>query len=125
MNMSYRALIIDDEQEAIDFLSTSLKENCPDREVAGSATGSEQAISEFKRLLPDVLFVDIQIDEKNGLEVVEEIYGGGRHPYVIFVTAFDKHAIEAFRKNAVDYLLKPVDPEDLKRACSKFYLLKE
>ena len=118
--MSYRALLVDDEKEANDFLSASLKETCPDIQIAGTATGSKQAIEEFTRLQPDVMFVDIQIDEMNGLEVVEEIYSGGGHPYIIFVTAFDRHAIDAFKKNAVDYLLKPVDMDDLKRACSKF-----
>ena len=118
--MNYRAYLIDDEPEAVEFLSSYLEESCAEIEVCGTANSTADAITEIINISPDLLFVDIQIDDKNGLELVEEIYNKGFFPYVIFVTAFDKHAVEAFKQNAVDYLLKPVDPDELKTACTRF-----
>jgi len=120
MEKKYRALIVDDEQEAIDYLSSLLEEVNPDITITGTATSSESAINQFIAFEPDLVFMDIHLDERSGLDVMCEIYNRGYKPYVVFVTAFNQYAIEAFRQNAIDYLLKPVDSADLKRAVEKF-----
>ena len=125
MKEKFRVMLIDDEQVAIDYLISLLTANHPDFEVTGVATSSDDAIEKYHSLLPELLFLDVQIDTKSGFDVLSEIYIKGRNPYVIFVTAYDRYAVEAFRQNALDYLLKPVNPADLKRAVQKFIITRE
>jgi two-component system LytT family response regulator len=125
MEKKYHAIIVDDEQEAIDYLASALEELYPDIQVTGSATSSGSAVSQYISLQPGLIFMDIQLDNKSGLDVTEDIYNLGYKPYIIFVTAYEKYAIEAFRQNAIDYLLKPVEPVDLKRAVDKYKVLQK
>jgi len=121
----YTCMIVDDEQDAIDYLATLVEENCPQLKIVATATGSGEAVKKYFRKLPDLLFLDIEVDEKNGFEILKEIYREKLKPYTVFVTAFNKYAIDAFKANALDYLMKPCNPEDLKNAVQKFFSSKE
>lgn len=110
-----KALIIDDERLARQELKSMLSVY-PEINIVGEAANAEQAIECIERLNPDVIFLDIQMPGKNGFELLEEISGV---PEVIFVTAFDEYAIRAFEVNALDYLLKPVQPARLAETVKK------
>jgi len=113
-------MLVDDEQEAIDYLSILLRENCPQTEIVATATQSSEALRKIFRFHPRLLFLDIKMDGKDGFELTADIQKDQHSPYIIFVTAYDRYAIDAFKANALDYLLKPVDPEELKRVVQKF-----
>jgi two-component system LytT family response regulator len=104
-----RALIVDDEplaRRGIRQLLAAYR----DVIVVGECRDGREAVRALATLEPDLVFLDIQMPEMDGLEVVREI-GPGRMPAVVFVTAHDQHAIQAFELNAIDYLLKPVSAE--------------
>lgn len=107
----YKALIVDDESFVIQDLKGLLEMNCPEIKEIFSATNSDDALEAFQKVQPDVVFMDINIDRVSGLELVRQI--DPALSQVIFVTAHNQFAIEAFKLSAVDYLLKPVDPEEL------------
>ncbi|MCW3070687.1 MAG: DNA-binding response regulator [Bacteroidetes bacterium] len=110
-----KALLIDDERLARQELK-SLLAPYPEIQVVGEANNAETAIESIKNLKPDVIFLDIQMPGKNGFELLEEISG---LPEVVFVTAYDEYAIRAFEVNALDYLLKPVQPNRLAETVKK------
>jgi two-component system, LytTR family, response regulator len=110
-----KALLIDDERLARQELK-SLLSAYPEIQVVGEANNAETAIESIKQLKPDVIFLDIQMPGKNGFELLEEISG---LPEVVFVTAYDEYAIRAFEVNALDYLLKPVQPNRLAETVKK------
>lgn len=110
-----KALLIDDERLARQELKNLLAPY-PEIQIVGEANNAETAIESIKLLKPDVIFLDIQMPGKNGFELLEEISGV---PEVVFVTAYDEHAIRAFEVNALDYLLKPVQPSRLAETVKK------
>lgn len=120
MSDKINAIIVDDEQEAIDYLSILLKENCPQVELLTTSTNSDDALRKIDRHQPELVFMDIEIDHRNGFDVVNEIKTLNRVPHIIFVTAYDRYAVEAFKANATDYLLKPIEKEELIRAVNKY-----
>ena len=103
-----RALIVDDEPLARAHLRSLLKDR-GDVDVIGECGDGRSAIDQIKRLTPDLVLLDIQMPELDGLEVIREV-GPAQMPAVVFVTAYDEHALEAFEVHAFDYILKPVDP---------------
>ncbi|MEQ9468891.1 MAG: LytTR family DNA-binding domain-containing protein [Ekhidna sp.] len=107
----YKALIVDDEQFVIQDLRGLLEINCPEIEIVGTAVSSEDALGKMRTLQPQLIFMDINIDEMSGLDLVRKMDQGTYR--VIFVTAHDQYAVDAFKLSAVDYLLKPVDPDEL------------
>jgi two-component system LytT family response regulator len=109
--MTLRVVVVDDERPARSFLTRLLKE-CDDVELVGEAGSGEDAITLIARTQPDLAFLDLQMPEIGGLEVVRQLPIAAL-PCVAFVTAFDEFAVEAFELNAVDYLLKPVELERL------------
>ena len=109
------ALIIDDERLAREELKNILAAH-PDIKITGEAANSESASKMINELRPDLIFLDIQMPGKTGFEMLEDI---DHLPEVIFVTAHDEYAIRAFEVNALDYLLKPVQPERLSEALKK------
>lgn len=119
------AMLVDDEQEAIDYLSILLEENCPQVELVATATNSTDALIKIYRFHPELVFMDIKIDDKDGFDIVEEMKSQNHVPHVIFVTAYDHYAIDAFRANATDYLLKPVEIVELCRAVEKYAEIRE
>jgi len=113
-----KAIIIDDEQSAIDSFKTLLNDY-DDIRIKGEATTFEYAIKLFKETEPNLIFLDIDLGNKvTGFDLLEKIdYSGVQ---IIFVTAFDKFAIKAFEFSALDYLVKPVDPDRLAQAIDKY-----
>ena len=121
-----RTLIVDDEELARDRLRSLLSRE--DRiEIIGEASDGKAAVSEIEKLKPDLVFLDVQMPEMNGFEVLEALEEETR-PNVVFCTAHDKFALKAFDVHAVDYLLKPFDRERfqtaLQRAVAKVELQK-
>jgi two-component system LytT family response regulator len=110
--MKTTCLIIDDEKLARDLIIEYLQGH-PELELVGECTKGTEAVEKINLLKPDLIFLDVQMPGMNGFDVLEEIE---HEPYVIFVTAYDQHAIKAFEKNAVDYLLKPLDEERFRTA---------
>ena len=115
--ISLTALLIDDEQAGLRTLSYLLSEYCPEVEILDTCQSSVEGLKKFRRLDPDLLFLDIQMPHLNGLEVLE-IIGPGTVA-AIFVTAYDDYLTRALRLNALDYLIKPVNPEDLQAAVQR------
>ncbi|KKM12384.1 hypothetical protein SY88_04385 [Clostridiales bacterium PH28_bin88] len=107
-----RAMVVDDEVLSRDELKYLL-EVYPEIEVCGEAANGESALELFNRLRPDVVFLDIQMPGVGGLAVARVLMQEQDPPVVVFATAYDQHAIEAFELNAMDYLLKPFSEERL------------
>jgi two-component system LytT family response regulator/two-component system response regulator LytT len=116
--MSLKAIVVDDEQLAREELCYML-EQLGSVEVIAQAGNGLEAVGIVERLTPDVVFLDVQMPGLNGFEVAHRLIQNGTSPNFIFVTAFDRHAIEAFEVNAVDYLLKPVEPSRLEQAVER------
>jgi two-component system LytT family response regulator len=111
-----RALIVDDENPARREMRKLLEAH-DDLEVVGEAGSATDAVDLCVQCRPDVIFLDIQMPERTGLETAAQMMGGGSE--VVFVTAFDEHALRAFDLAAFDYLLKPVEPERLARTLER------
>jgi len=116
--MELRALVVDDESLARDELCFQLAQ-ADGVTVSGQAENGVEAIDQLKRLRPDVVFLDIQMPGLDGFDVARRILADQLASQVVFVTAFDQHAVEAFEVNAVDYLLKPVEPARLEQALQR------
>lgn len=112
-----RALIVDDETPARDKLRRWLAEHA-DLNVVGEASDGLGAAEAINEMQPDVVYLDIQMPGLSGLEVAAQLEPQGA-PLIVFVTAFDEHAVRAFDLNAVDYLLKPYDKERLLRTLAR------
>jgi two-component system LytT family response regulator len=109
MKKTIKALIVDDEELARSDLH-GLLSKIPEIEVVGEANSIAMALEAIENLNPDVVFLDIQFPRETGFDLLEKINSNAK---IIFVTAFDRYAIRAFEVNALDYLVKPVDPERL------------
>jgi two-component system LytT family response regulator/two-component system response regulator LytT len=116
--MSMRAIVVDDEQLARDELCYML-EQTGNVEVIAQAGNGLEVVGMVERLAPDVVFLDVQMPGLSGFEVAHRLIQNGTTPNIVFVTAFDRHAIEAFEVNAVDYLLKPVEAARLEKAIER------
>src|SRR5438874_12264390 len=116
--MALRAVLVDDEQLARDELVYLLGQ-VGGVEVIGQAGNGVEAIDTIERLRPDVVFLDVQMPGLTGFEVARRLVDTGAAAHIIFVTAYDQHAIEAFEVNAVDYLLKPVEQGRLELAVER------
>ncbi|GAA5524783.1 transcriptional regulatory protein BtsR [Microbulbifer aestuariivivens] len=112
-----RAVLVDDEPLALRLLQ-SLLEEVPGIEVVATCRNGREALSAVARHTPDILFLDIQMPGMNGFEVVRRLQGD-TIPLVIFATAYDHYAIEAFEVHAVDYVLKPLEAERLQVAIQR------
>ena len=110
-------IAVDDERLAIRRLEIVLQK-MPEVDLVGTATNVASAIEQIKQLRPDVLLLDIAMPAATGFELVD-LLPHEVLPHVIFVTAFDRYAIEAFDRNAVDYVLKPVQPDRLRKALER------
>jgi DNA-binding LytR/AlgR family response regulator len=116
--MKLRALIVDDERLAREELAYLL-ERRGDVDVVGQAASGVEALGLFEDLEPHVVFLDVQMPGMTGFEVARQLVQRQVPVEIVFVTAFDHYAIEAFQVNAVDYLLKPVDPTRLEQALQR------
>ena len=113
--MNTTCLIIDDEKLARELLHEYL-EGFPQIEIIGECAKGNEAVEKINKQKPDLIFLDVQMPGMNGFDVLEEI---DHEPYIIFTTAYDQYAIKAFEKNAVDYLLKPLDEERFRLAVNR------
>lgn len=110
MNM-IKAIIVDDESNAVKNLKWELENFCKDIEVIDSFTNPVEAISAINYLKPDCVFLDIEMPEMDGFQLLASLKY--RNFDLIITTAFDNYAIKAFKEHAIDYLLKPIDSDDL------------
>ena len=114
----YTAIIIDDIEQARTTIKQDLSTYAPDFEVIGEASGVVEGAKLLKNITPDILFLDIQMQDGSGFDLLDLL---SDIPFkIIFITASDAHGIKAFRYAAIDYLLKPIDPDELVEALSKF-----
>jgi len=113
-----RAIIIDDERLARTELR-KLLQDYPEVEVVDEAANADEGINKIDSLQPDLVFLDIQMPGKTGFDMLAELE---RAPHVIFTTAYDEYALKAFEVNALDYLLKPIEPKRLADAMQKLHV---
>ena len=113
-----RAIIIDDERLARTELR-KLLQDYPEVEVVDEAANADEGITKIDTLQPDLVFLDIQMPGKTGFDMLAELE---RAPHVIFTTAYDEYALKAFEVNALDYLLKPIEPKRLADAMQKLHV---
>jgi two-component system LytT family response regulator len=111
------AILVDDEIKSLNALALLLKKNCAEVEILATCSDAATALETINRLQPDLIFLDISMPGKNGIELMQEL--SGYVPEVIFVTAYDDYMLQAFKFSAVDYLLKPVDETELIEAVSR------
>ncbi len=113
-----KTLIIDDEESTVNVLQLLLKKNIPQIDEIHTAVGAAQGLQMIQQVKPHLLFLDIEMPLMNGFQLLEHF---PEHDFeVIFVTAYDQYAIKAIKFSALDYLLKPIDTEELKRAVERF-----
>lgn len=116
--MKLKALIIDDEGNAREMLEWLINTWCKEVDVVGMCASAEEGIKAIHDVQPDIVFLDIEMPHMNGFEMLEKLTG--EHTFeLVFTTAYDQYAIRAFRYSAFNYLLKPVDPEDLKQTVDR------
>ncbi len=118
--MKLRAYIVDDEPLALERLAR-LVEQSGRAEIVGKTTEPEEAVAALTADPPDVCFLDIQMPRLNGFEVLARL---PKQPIVVFTTAYDQYALDAFAVNSIDYLLKPIQPDHLDRALNKIEQLR-
>jgi len=116
--MPLKTLIVDDEPIAREVLREEL-ESIPGVEVVGAAVDGAEALERISRQKPDLVLLDLQMPGMGGFEVVRGIHRGAHMPAIVIVTAYDTYAVDAFEAGAIDYLLKPVAQERLRRAVER------
>jgi two-component system LytT family response regulator len=115
--MVLKTVIVDDESDSVKLLELQLDQHCPNVKVLGGYTSSVKALKEIETLEPDLLFLDIEMPVLNGFEMLEKML---HHDFsVVFVTAYNQFALKAFRFNAIDFLVKPIDTKELIEAVVK------
>ena len=112
-----KAVIIEDEERSRMVLENLLQTYCPEVEVLGMADSVNEGVDVIAKHQPDIVFLDVQINGGTGFDVLDRLKG--QNPSVIFTTAYDQYALKAFKFSAIDYLLKPIDIEELKTAVRK------
>lgn len=112
-----RAVLIDDEVNCLQMLEWELRESCPNVEIVRTCPSGKAGLMAIKEEKPDVVFLDIEMPYLNGFEVLELVPSIDFD--VIFTTAYDKFAVRAFKSSATDYLLKPIEADDLQKAVEK------
>ena len=110
------AVVADDERLMRDQIISRLKDAWPELVIAGEASNGREAIAMVQSLEPDVAFLDIRMPGTDGIEAAQALAG---HVHIVFVTAHDEYAIRAFEQGAVDYVLKPAEPERLALTCRR------
>ena len=116
MNLQYKAIVIDDEPAARRLMKSLLQEYSDIVTVIDEAGTGGEAVQKIEHLNPDLIFLDIQMPDLTGFEVIEKL---SRKPNIIFTTAYEQYAIKAFETFSIDYLLKPIKEERLKQSIEK------
>ena len=112
-----KAIVIDDEAYCCESLATLLERFCPEVKISGICNSGQEALTAIQELKPHLVFLDIEMPYMNGFELLERLPSIDFE--LIFTTSYDQYAIKAFRFSALDYLLKPVDREELQKAVKK------
>jgi two-component system LytT family response regulator len=115
----FEAIVVDDEPAAISTLENALLAY-PELNILAHFTNPEEAFNAICRQHPDIVFLDIDMPGMTGIELLDKIHQTGFHSSVVFVTAFDKYAIEAIHRSAFDYLVKPINSKELEKVIIKF-----
>ncbi len=115
--MTIRSIIIDDEPNNIENLQIILKEYCPAVEVIATASSADEGLSVISQHRPELVFLDIQMPEHSGFDMLKAL--SVINFEIIFITAYDKYALQAIKVSALDYLLKPIDIKELRPAVDK------
>lgn len=115
-----KAIIIDDETRARSLLTKMLKEYCTDMEVVADCEDLPNGVKAIRKHKPDLVFLDIEMPGHSGLELLDFFDENEINFSIIFITAYNSYAIQAFKLSAVDYLLKPVEPGDLENAVERY-----
>lgn len=115
--MSIQSVIIEDVSSNRENLRNLLFKYCPDVDIIGEAEGVESGINLLEKASPDLVFLDVRLQDGTGFDLLEKLEN--RNFEVIFVTAYDEYALKAFQLNAIDFLMKPIDPGLLKKAVDK------
>ncbi len=118
--MSYKAIIIDDEEMARNLLAGMIREFIPDIEVVGCCSDVAEGVKAIHKHKPDIVFLDIEMPTHTGLELLDFFNEEEIDFSIIFVTAYNQYAIQAIKLAAVDYILKPFEPEDISAAFQLF-----
>ncbi|MDP9042626.1 MAG: response regulator [Bacteroidota bacterium] len=113
-----KALIIDDEKHCCDNLAWQLKKYCPEIEVSAVCNSAEKGLKMINRLQPQLLFLDVEMPDMTGFEMLEGLTDIQFN--IIFTTAFNQYALRAIKFGALDYLMKPIDKDELREAVNKF-----
>ena len=121
---SITTYLLDDEILANNRLSRLLK-LYTDINIIGKNTCPTIAIEEIARLTPDIVFIDVEMPKLSGFEVIKQLHNKGIHSKFIFVTGYDQYAIKAIRNEAFDFLIKPIDVDDLNNAIKRFRSLSD
>jgi two-component system, LytTR family, response regulator len=122
MNKPYRTLIADDERPVRTYTKHILKQYEEVFHIIGEAADGEEAIEKINTLQPDIVFLDIQMPGITGLELIQHLH---HQPIIIFLTAYDHYALQAFDANGIDYLLKPLDAARLQQTIEKLNKLQQ
>ena len=120
----YKVVIVDDEPGPLSLLSKMVN-GFFNYEVVGTYSTSDQLLDNIYQIKPHVLFLDIHLREKSGLDIARELFVHGCNTKIVFVSAYDKYALEAFEYNIIDYILKPVSRERLQKSLQKIDKLLE
>ena len=115
-----KAIIIDDEARARSLLGKMLKEYCGDVEVIADCEDLPNGVKAIRKYKPDLVFLDIEMPGHSGLELLDFFDEQEINFSIIFITAYNSYAIQAFKLSAVDYLLKPVEPSDLENTLERY-----
>ena len=114
-----KAVLIDDESKARNLLSSLITEYCPHVDICGSAINLLEGVELIRKYQPNIVFLDVEMPQHSGLQILEFIKPSEANFQIIFTTAYDEYAIQAFELNAIAYLLKPLRPKQLKEAIHK------
>ena len=114
---SLKTIIIDDEPDCVRLLELHLKRHCPQVHIIGATSNAEEGLIMLLKTPPDLLFLDIEMPRLNGFDLLEKV--GELNFQVVFTTAYDRYAVRAFKFSALDYLLKPIDPAELRATVEK------
>jgi two-component system LytT family response regulator len=117
----YRSILVENEEHSLSRLRRLVHEFPQDVEVVGEAQDGPSAVEVIRALTPDLVFLDIDLPGLNGFQVLAAL---DEQPAVIFTTAYNQHALDAFRTHAIDYLLKPIDGEAMQRALNKLQAMR-
>jgi len=112
-----KTIIIDDEPHCVGYLQVLLQQHCPQLQVVATAGNGQEGLSIIRHFSPQLVFLDVEMPVMNGFRMLEEL---GEVPFqLIFTTAYDRYALRAFKFSALDYLLKPIDAQELKNAVNR------